>query len=222
MPVDISSVLHVLAHELRTPAGIAQGYLRMLLAEQLTEAADRRRAIEQTQKALARMSELTAESSRLARWLDDQHGAPHASIDAHALVTRVVNDAGIETVRASVEVPPGSGEIETVDGDALAAALVSIVKVTAREMKNQSCAIHARLIGSQTMDVLIGDEQQLDALSSGPEAPGAVPLALERGGVGLSLVIAVAVLETHAARQWTVGGLRTTVGIRLPFQERSH
>ena len=30
MHVDIGKVLHVLAHELRTPAGIAQGYIRML------------------------------------------------------------------------------------------------------------------------------------------------------------------------------------------------
>ena len=72
------------------------------------------------------------------------------------------------------------------------------------------------------MDVLIGDEQQLEALAAGPSAPGAGPLSLERGGVGLSLVLAVAILDTHAATQWTIDGSRTTVGIRLPFQERSH
>jgi phospho-acceptor domain-containing protein len=222
MPVDISSVLHVLAHELRTPAGIAQGYLRMLLEERLTEAADQRRALEQTQKALARLSELTAESSRLARWLDEQHGAPRTSIDAHVLVTRVVRDAGIEPLRAKVDVPSESFAIATVDGEALAGALVALVKVTAREMKSEPCAMVARLTGNRTMDVLIGHEPQLDALAAGPEAPGAGPLAIERGGVGLSLVMAIAILETHDARHWTIDGLRTTVGIRFPFAERSH
>jgi phospho-acceptor domain-containing protein len=222
MPVDVSSLLHVLAHELRTPAGIAQGYLRLLLDDRLTEAADRRRAIEQTQKAVARMSELTAESSRLARWLEERRSAPRTSIDAHALVTRVVSDAGIEPLRAKVDVPPASIAIATVDGDALADAIVSLVKVTAREMKNEPCAMVVRVTGNHTMDVLIGSEQQLDALSPGPDAPGAGPLGLERGGVGLSLVLAAAVLETHGARHWTVAGLRTTVGIRFPFEERSH
>jgi hypothetical protein len=222
MPVDISSLLHVLAHELRTPAGIAQGYLRMLLEDRLTAAADQRRAIEQTQKAVARVSELTVESSRLARWLEEQHDAPRSSIDAHVLVTRVVSDAGIEPLRAKVDVPPESIAIATVDGDALAGALVSLVKVTAREMKNEPCAMVARLSGKRTMDLLIGHEQQLDALSAGPDAPGAVPLGVERGGVGLSLVLAAAILDTHGARQWIIDGLRTTVGIRFPFEERSH
>src|SRR5918997_5417737 len=105
MPVDISSVLHVLAHELRTPAGIAQGYLRMVLDEKLTESADRRRALEQTQKALARVSELTAESSRLARWLEEQHGAPRASLDVQVLLARVVAEAGVEPpIQATVHV----------------------------------------------------------------------------------------------------------------------
>jgi hypothetical protein len=222
MPVDLSSVLHVLAHELRTPAGIAQGYLRMLLDERLTEAADQRRALEQTQKALARVTELTGEGSRLARWLDEQHGAPRTSIDGHMLVRRVVSDAGIEPLQAKVDVPPEGIAIATVDGDALAGALVSLVKVTAREMKNEPCAMVARLIGDRTMDVLIGYEPQLDALSAGPDARGAGPVGVERGGVGLSLVMALAILDTHDARHWTIDGLRTTVGIRFPFAERSH
>src|SRR5262245_59098900 len=66
MPVEIGNVLHVLAHELRTPAGIAQGYLRMLMDDRLTDPADRRKAIEQAQKAVARISEITNEGSQLA------------------------------------------------------------------------------------------------------------------------------------------------------------
>ena len=222
MAVDISSILHVLAHELRSPAGIAQGYLRMLLDEKLTEAADRRRALEQTQKALARVSELTAESSRLARWLEEQHGGPRASLDAQVLMGRVVSEAGVEPpVKARADVPRAGVAIETVDDDSLTAAIVSMVRVTARELNKQPCAMEVRLNGDRTIDVLIGNEQQLDALASGPDAPNAAPVALERGGVGLSMLMAAAILETHGGRHWTIGGLRTTVGIRLPFQERS-
>jgi signal transduction histidine kinase len=45
MSVDISDILHVLAHELRTPVGIAHGYVRLLLEERLSQESDRRRAL---------------------------------------------------------------------------------------------------------------------------------------------------------------------------------
>jgi len=221
MPVDISNLLHVLAHELRTPVGIEQGYLRLLLDERFSEAADRRRAIEQTQKALARVTELTADSSRLARWLEEEPACPRTSIDTYALLTRVMSEAGIEPAHATLDVSPSTIAIATIDADALAAALVSVVKATVRELRNEPCAMAAR-VSENTLDVLIGQQDRLDALASGPDAPGAGPLGLERGGVGLSLVIAAAVLENHQAQQWTVDGLRTTVGIRFPFEERSH
>jgi signal transduction histidine kinase len=221
MPLDISNLLHVLAHELRTPIGIAQGYLRLLLDERLTEPVDRRRAIEQTQKALGRVTELTAESSRLARWLEGKTVAPRTSIDAYALLTRIRSDAGIDTSRAVLDLPAEGITIATVDSEALAAAVVSVVNATARELGNQPCAFVSRVSGN-TIDMFIGQEEQFDALSAGPDSPSAGPLSLERGGVGLSLLIAAAILENHQARQWTIDGLRTTVGIRFPFEERSH
>ena len=70
MPVDISDILHVLAHELRTPVGIAHGYVRLLLEDRLHQEADRRRALEQMQKALGRLSDLSHESTALASWFE--------------------------------------------------------------------------------------------------------------------------------------------------------
>ena len=96
MPVDISNVLHVLAHELRTPTGIAQGYVRMLLEDRLTDPADRQRALEQTQKALARVSELSHESTRLAAWFEDERGPDAHGSTCATLLERVAADAGVE------------------------------------------------------------------------------------------------------------------------------
>jgi signal transduction histidine kinase len=221
MPVDIGNVLHVLVHELRTPAGIAQGYLRMLADDRLTEPADRRKAMEQAQKAVTRITEIASESSRLAGWFDRADATKSERIDARALIDRVVNDAAASTaLLARVDVEPSAGAVETVDADTLAAALVAITKATARELGNQPCAFSARLVG-QSIDMWIGAEQQFGALGAGPSAVGAGPLALERGGVGLSLVFAAAVLETHGAMAWTTNGSRSTVGIRLPIGERA-
>jgi signal transduction histidine kinase len=221
MPVEISDVLHVLAHELRTPSGIAQGYLRMLLEERLADPKDRRQALEQTQKALARMSELTHESSRLAGWFERPAGAPTETIDAKMLIDRVVEEASADAVVTSrIDANGAQGAVRTPDVHALVTALTTVAKATARELRNQPCTIAARAHEQSAIDVLIGADDHLAALGSGPGAAEAGPLGLERGGLGLSLVYAVAVLDSHGAIAWTANGSRGTVGIRLPIEER--
>ncbi len=224
MSVDISDVLHVLAHELRGPSGIAQGYLRMLLEDRLTDSADRRRALEQTQRALARVSELTAESTQLANWFDTQReNKAVGHVDARALIERVAANTGIEPAPTTrIDVMPASASVPTGNEDALAAALVACVKATARELKGKPVTIAARVNGNHALDILIGSDEQLVALSQGPDAANAGPIALERGGLGLSLVLAAVVLEAHGAAHWTTNGSRNTVGIRFPLEERAH
>jgi signal transduction histidine kinase len=223
MPVDIGNVLHVLAHELRTPAGIAQGYLRMLMDDRLTDPADRRKAIEQAQKAIARVSELATEGSQLASWVDQPPESPRTRIDARALLDRVVANAsdGV-TLAARVDVAPAAEDVATIDAEALTSALVAVTKATARELRNKPCTIAARVAAAAVIEMWIGLEDQFVALDAGPAAPDARPLALERGGVGLSLVYAAAVLEKHGATAWMINGSRTIVGIRLPIEERAH
>ncbi len=221
MPVDISNILHVLAHELRTPTGIAQGYIRMLLENRLTDPADRQRALEQTQRALARVSELSHESTRLAAWYEDERG-PTTRVDLRTLLERVAADAGGEPpvmIRSSIAAADVG--IPTFDANALSCALVTIVKATARELRHQSCTLSAGASPDGIVDILIGKEEQFAAAGEGPDAPTAGGLALERGGLGLSLLLAVAVLEAHAAIPWTLNGARTTVGIRFRLEERS-
>lgn len=225
MPVDIGNLLHVLAHELRTPAGIVQGYLRMLMDDRLTDPADRRKAIEQALRATTRVSELATEGSRLASWVEQAQAPPGERVDARALIDRVVAGASDGAAVASrVDIAPAAGQVATVDAEALTNALIAVTKATLRELRNKPCTIAARVANGDAIDAIdmwIGLEDQFVALDAGPAAPDAAPLALERGGVGLSLVYAAAVLETHGATAWTVNGSRTTVGIRLPIAERA-
>jgi hypothetical protein len=103
----------------------------------------------------------------------------------------------------------------------LSGAVISLLRATARELLKQQCALRATLDAQSGLDILIGRADQLSALAAGPHAPDAGPLALERGGLGLSLVIAAAVLDVHRALVWTVNGSRSSVGIRLPVKERA-
>ena len=109
----------------------------------------------------------------------------------------------------------------TFDASALADAIATLVQVTARELRSQPCALAAH-VDRRRVDVLIGAEDGVRALAAGPDAPNAGAASLERGGVGLALVLAAVVLDAHGAVRWTVDGSRATVGIRLPLEGRAH
>lgn len=218
MPVDINDILHVLAHELRTPVGIAHGYVRLLLEERLHQETDRRRALEQMQKALGRLTELSHESTALAAWYEQEHTEAHA-VPARALLGRVAEAEYEWPVTVDVSNVPEDCRVRTPDVDSLSRALIGVVRATARELRGTTCDVMARVVDGR-MEILTGPEELLRALATGPRAPEAGPVALERGGLGLALVHAAIVLDSHGADSWTMNGSRQTLGLRLPLDER--
>ena len=217
MSVVINDILHVLAHELRTPVGIAHGYVRLLLEERLTQESDRRRALEQMQKALGRLSDLSHESTALAAWYEQDHSAPYA-IDARALIEHVADVQYDFPVTVDTSRVPVGAALATTDEQSLRRALTGVVRATARELRGTTCDVAARVIDG-TFEMLTGPEELLAALGAGPDAPNAGPVALERGGLGLALVHAAIVLDAHQAQRWTMNGSRQTVGLRLPLEK---
>lgn len=220
MPVDISDILHVLAHELRTPVGIAHGYVRLLLEDRLPQDTDRRRVLEQMQKALTRLSDLSHESTALAAWYERE--APECRrVAARALLDRVGQADYDFPVTVDIDAVDDEVHVHTSDESALGGALISLVRATARELRGVTCDVRARTVDG-TFEVLMGPEELLPALSAGPGQPEAGALGLERGGLGLALVHAAAVLDAHGAERWTMKNSRQAVGVRLPLDERPH
>jgi hypothetical protein len=222
MAVDINDILHVLAHELRTPVGIAHGYVRLLLEDRLPNETDRRRALEQMQKALGRLSHLSYETTALAEWYEQPSEQPQ-NVDAHTLIRRVA-DANFEwPVTVDTSAVPSGISVRSSDPESLVRALIDVVSATARELRGVTCDVTARII-DERFELLAGPEEMLGAVAEGPSAPDAGPIALERGGLGLALVHAAVVLDGHGAERWTTNGSRQTVGLRLPLEanERRH
>ena len=58
MRADAEEVLAALLHDVRSPLGVAHGYVRMIREGRLPTDADRDRALEKTRDALGRMTEL--------------------------------------------------------------------------------------------------------------------------------------------------------------------
>lgn len=217
MRVDINDILHVLAHELRTPVGIAHGYVRLLLEERLTQESDRRRALEQMQKALGRLSDLSHESTALAAWYEQDHSTRYP-VEARALIEHVAGADYDYPVTVDISSVPAGAAVATTDEESLRRALTGVVRATARELRGTTCDVVARVVNG-TFEILAGPEELLDALGGGPEAANAGPVALERGGLGLALVHAAIVLDAHRAQRWTMNGSRQTVGLRLPLEK---
>ena len=220
MSVDISDILHVLAHELRTPVGIAHGYVRLLLEERLAQESDRRRALEQMQKALGRLSELSHESSQLATWFEQDRSSV-AVVPAKRLLDQVADAEYDSAISVDVSRVPDEACVRTLDATYLARAITSVVRATARELRGTECMVVARADADDWLDVLVGPEDRVAALGAGRTGEDATPFALERGGLGLSLVHAAIVLDAHGAERWTLNGSRQTAGFRLPLEERS-
>jgi hypothetical protein len=83
---DAERVLAMLIHDVRTPLGVAHGYLRLVRGDKLPAAADRDRALASTQDALARVSRLCQDAGT---FLEDPPGPDSGRVAAAQLAERV-------------------------------------------------------------------------------------------------------------------------------------
>ncbi len=218
MRVDTASVLRILAHELRSPAGVAQGYVKMALDGRLPSPADHRHALEQTRHAIERMSALGREASEIASWLERSPISGWRTVKVRALL-----DAALErhqSVDVSLADLNDSAVVNTSDEVALTNALTSLMTAVAREAPGTRLTLTAKSIDESIgqVDIAFGAPPVIPDLLLGPSASGAGQIPLERGGLGLSLVMAVLVLDTHGVALWTINDKRAALGLRFPVE----
>ena len=97
----------MLIHDVRTPLGVAHGYLRLVRGDKLPGPADRDRALASTQDALARVSRLCQDAGS---FLEEPAGPDSGRAPAAQLAARVVDllaERGIE----AAEPPPVAGTV---------------------------------------------------------------------------------------------------------------
>jgi hypothetical protein len=137
-------------------------------------------------------------------------------LDAGQILARVA-DADYESPVAvdSGRIPAGT-VVRSSDGDAMTQAIIGVVRATARELRGRTCQVVGRVV-DERFELLVGAEGSLNRLYGGPRAAEAGPVALERGGLGLTLIHAALVLDAHGAERWTVSDSRQLFGIRLPL-----
>jgi hypothetical protein len=214
MQPKMAQVLNTLAHEIRTPLAVSQGYLKLYLDGRLTNAEDTRRAFEQTRQALGTLATLCVDMGKVSALSDSTapRGVPESMTAADFVNT--VRAAG-EVADASFQGEAGDRAIAPGNHRDLAHAVAIVSKAAFDEARDQPHVV--RTESADSLIVLAGTGDALPALQSGPDAANARAVDFVKGGKGLTLIWAAFVLDLHRVQTWTHSDHRASVGFRIPL-----
>jgi signal transduction histidine kinase len=213
MPLNMAQVLNTVAHEIRTPLAVSQGYLKLFLDGRLTNADDQKRALQQTRDALGVLTTLCNDMSKVSSL---------SEVTSPALTERVTTAQFVEQVKSASEVEGATWSIESAPAAIASngvADLVRAVAVVARaafdEARESPRAVRVSG-GAKELVMLAGSPDAVAALEAGLEAR-VQQMNFTKGGKGLRLIWAAFVLQQHRVHTWTHQDHRASVGFRFPL-----
>lgn len=198
----LSTVLSLASHELRGPTGVVRGYLKML--DQDPALGERpRRLIGEATRAADRLVALLDEIGELARLKEGAVGLTLRSMSIRSLLAQAVQ---------AVTLPAGhdveldvAGPVDVrlrIDEKRLRAVFETLVFTLARAQAG-AATIELRLVKGRASTVVTVTLRSLAHGAIVDRAPD-----LSRGGAGLQLPIAEAVVQAHGGRlreRWIAG-----------------
>ena len=199
-------LLSLAVHELRTPASVVGGYLRMLQRDTDSPMTERqRKMIDEAEKSCARLVALIAEMSEVSRLDAGVVALGHERLDLFPLVQDVakgVHEARDREVRLEVR-GEVSGAAILGDGARLKGALDAVFRAVLREQPASCIVVVDRRLEKKSGDansavVVVAPDARVQASY---EASRSV-FDEKRGGMGLALPLARRVIERHGGRLW--------------------
>lgn len=207
---DAERVLSVLIHDLRTPLGVAHGYLRLIRGDKLPSAEDRDKALASTQEALARISRLCQDAGG---FLEDT-AAPAAgrasAMDLAGRVAAALTERGI-----TVDGPPAVSGLVGVGAsvDRAAEAIATLLAIRAAKTAGAVATVHGTPDALRFTCGPAGTDQAVLDGAGQPFDPWRAP--------GLSVALAHRLVTALGGRVWTAGdGL--ALALSLPMMESGH
>jgi signal transduction histidine kinase len=199
MADDLPRVLSLLSHELRGPLGVIRGYLRLVM-QTSHELSDRsKQSIDAALRASDRLAAILDEASLFAHMQRGEVPLEHRRVPLRTVVNAAIQAAGLpddSTVDLDSEALPEV--MLDADEARLRMALATFITAVARaQSSNVIVQISATLtriasrravrlrIGPRTVSGMEGTEGELNA---------------KRGGFGLAIPIAAAIVDGHGGR----------------------
>jgi signal transduction histidine kinase len=196
-------LLSLAVHELRTPASVVGGYLRMLQKDQNPPMSARQlHMIEEAEKSCARLVAIVAELSEISKLDSGVIKFAQRTFDLFSLmgeVAELVQEGRDRDVHLKVLGPP-DGALVNGDPARLRTAFEAIFRAILREQAGPATMVAERrrdTVDGERGAVLIvameGSVQEAYDRASGP-------FDEKRGGLGLALPLARRVIEGHRGR----------------------
>jgi len=213
MQLNLAQVLNTLAHEIRTPLAVSQGYLKLYLDGRLTNVEDTRKAFEQTRQALGTLATLCVDMGKVSALSESASQGIPERVSAADFVTSVKAQSELDGAAWTGET--GTRAIEVTNARDLAQAVAIVSKAAFDEAREAPKTV--RTDAGDELIVLAGPTDSLAALQAGPDAQDARPVDFAKGGKGLKLIWAAFVLQKHHVQTWTAADHRASVGFRIPL-----
>lgn len=212
MRPDLARVLATLAHEIRTPLSISQGYIKLMREGRLTDPDEARRALDRTQQALAGLATYCADMSRISSLAESAHAGIPERMTVAELLARV-RAAGPALSTADWSGMESAGVFEGRPVTDVVEALAAVLGLPFDHNRGPALSLHAS--ADDALTIMAGTDRARIALQEGPDSAIAAPVDLTRGGKGLTLIWAAFVLDKHGAHAWTLRSDPASVAIRL-------
>jgi len=214
MQPNMAQVLNTLAHEIRTPLAVSQGYLKLYVDGRLTKPDDQLRALQQTREALGVIAVLCADIGKVSALAEAGSPALPERLDATQLAADL--RACVELADATAGGEPPAGRIATNAPKDLVKAIATVIKSAFDEAKQEPHHYewHA---GGEALVLCAGTAAGVRALPFTAEGDGAAAVNVVRGGKGLTLIWAAFVLEQHGIQTWNHQAHKASVGFRIPM-----
>ena len=213
MQPNLAQVLNTLAHEIRTPLAVSQGYLKLYLDGRLTDPTDTRKAFEQTRQALGALATLCVDMGKVSALAESESSGVPDRLTAADFVKQL--RAAADVAEASWQGDAGDRVLAIGSYRDLVQAVAIVSKAAFDEARDAPHVVQTD--AAETLNVLAGAADSLSALQSGPDAANARAVDFSKGGKGLKLIWAAFVLDKSRVTTWTHSSHRASVGFRIPL-----
>lgn len=216
MPVPLPRMCSVLAHELRSPLSVLQGYIRLLQRQRPPDHPEAA-MLEAMLDATGRLTAIARQASELGGWLTTRSTLPLRAVAAaevlEALSARA-DGGGVHVLRRG----PGAADAVRLRADPpmLADAVVSFAESIRRETGDGMIEISlSDPLPEGSTGLLVRPSSAAGTPISSPSGSAAQrALSFDRGGAGLALIVASFVLDAHGAS--ITPGNDDAIQIRFP------